>query len=72
MKILINSLFQEHCQPRPAPPPPSFNMDPTQESQEDEYSQAPDVTSSPVRGRARQRSAAPRTKPKEPKVKATE
>ena len=47
-------------------------MDPTQESQE-EYSQVPDVTSSPVRGRARQRgSAAPRPKPKEPKVKTTE
>ena len=70
MKILINSLFQEHCQPRPAPPP-SFNMDPTQESQK-EYSQVPDVTSSPVRGRARQRSAAPRPKSKEPKVKTTE
>ena len=66
MQILINSLFQEHC-----PTPPSFNMDPTQESQE-EYSQVPDVTSSPVRGRARQRSAAPRPKSKEPKVKTTE
>ena len=28
MKILINSLFQEHCQPRPAPPPPRSTWTP--------------------------------------------